>query len=822
VSIARLVGCAVALAAAALLAPAAQAQETKPPAASQIEQRVKDFIGRLEAARKEQGVVGAAIVVADGDRIVGSVGLGVRDLETAVPVTEDTVFAIGSVTKQFTAVAVALSVSEGKMRFEDHPRRFVPQFRLQDPEADAKLDLIDLLAHRSGLERSDLPWLAAPFTPKELFELAYRAKPAARLREKFHYNATMYALAGAAVARAHNTTYERFMTERFLTPLGMSSTTLTLDGLTGAANRALGYAKVATGAPTVVKPIDLAPIAPGGSINSTARDMGAWLRFLNTRGRIDGNSAIAPAVFARLFERHQKIAPGLDHGLGFFLHAKDGALLAEHGGNVPGFSAQVVLLPERGLSFALLTNQDMSGLGATALTLFMETVAAPETKPLTAAAAPKGPAPPAASDGKMQPIAPEELVGQYYATNAGGFEVRKGEVGLVAVFPQQPPYPLAATGVNSFDLTGLSGFSLVFGKSAEALPSRVTAFLRQPPSHPGGNLAFLKRDDRWLARVKSEHGGPGKDLVGLYRGGNPVLTMEIVPFRGGVGLIVTGDPPMLLKELGTDHYRLDGLPDGFEVRVRRAGGGRVAGIAYQQHNIRAELALLAPAGAGDDPEARAILDKAVAAVGGAAALDRLVSIVMVGRAAALTHGLDGRAEDVIVPGKRLQSIEVGAFNKTVWKTRILVGPQGMLVIDHDGERTPLTGKVHRASQFFAVPHPLYRWKERFATVVAAGEAPVNGEEAFAIELTPRDLAPTKLYISKASFVVLREEQPAYLGDDLLPEPVTIDYADHRLVGGLRLPHAGSFALPLLGRFTLNYDSIWLDKAIDPKAFEASR
>lgn len=814
-----------AVALALLLAPGAHAQETRraAPGAATIEQRVDAFIEKLDAARKEQGVVGAAIVVADGGRVVGVAGLGVRDLETRAPVTGDTVFPMASVTKQFTAVAVALTVSDGKMRFEDHPRRFVPSFRLQDPEADAKLNIIDLLAHRSGLERSDFPWLMAPFTTDEMFQLAYRAKPAARLREQFLYNATMYALAGAAVASAQGTTYERFMMERLLKPLGMDASTLTLDGLTGAANRATGYKKSTTGAPAAVKPIDLASIAPGGSLNSTARDMGAWLKFLNARGRVDGKSVIAPAVFARLFERHQAIGPGFDHGLGFFLHTKPGMLIAEHGGNVPGYTTQVVHLPERGLSFALLTNQDMSLLGATAQALFMEVVAAPEAGPRPAAA-PKGPAPTVTGDAKAPspPIAPEELVGQYLATGGAAFEVKKSGAGLVAIFAKQPPYPLAAKGGNSFDLTGLSGFSVAFGKSVEGLPGRVTAFLRQPPSHPGGNIAFLKRDDGWLARAKAGHSGPGKDMIGLYRGGEQAMTMEIVPFRTGVALVISGDPLHPLKELGIDHYQLEGLPEGFQIRLKRAGGGQVAGFTYLQPNVRVELGAVLPAGIADDREARAILDKAVAAVGGAAALDRIASMTSIGRAAALTHGLDGRVEEVIVPGRSASQFDLGAFGKTVWKLRVAVGPQRTLVVDRDGAQVSETGKGLQASQFFAVPHPLYRWKERFPTVAAAGEARVNGEDTFVIELTPREFAPSRLYISKQSLLVLREDQPHYAGGELQPTPISIDYSDHRIVGGLRLAHAQSAALPGLGRITLNLDSIWLDKTIDPKVFEPAR
>ena len=251
-----------ALSAAAVVgvAPTPRAQDAAVPARSipSIEQRVDAFMEQLETRRKAQGVVGAAVVVAQGDRIVRAAGLGQRSAEAPEPVTDESVFAVGSVTKQFTAMAVALTVSEGKMAFEDHPRKYVPSFRLQDPEADAKLNMIDLLAHRSGLDRSDVTWLMAPFTQDELFELAHRSTPAAKLRERFLYNNAMYALAGTAAARAQQTTYESLLTERLLKPLGMASSTLTLAALTASPNRAIGYGLAAAGQPGPAKLADLA------------------------------------------------------------------------------------------------------------------------------------------------------------------------------------------------------------------------------------------------------------------------------------------------------------------------------------------------------------------------------------------------------------------------------------------------------------------------------------------------------------------------------------------------------------------------------------
>jgi CubicO group peptidase (beta-lactamase class C family) len=825
---------AVALALAAAIvsafAPAARAQDPAQPVPARsvpsIEQRVDAFVEQLEARRKAQGVVGAAVVVVQGDRIVRAAGLGQRSAEAPEPVTDETVFAVGSVTKQFTAMAVALTVSEGKMAFEDHPRRHVPPFRLQDPEADAKLNMIDLLAHRSGLDRSDVTWLLAPFTQEELFELAHRSKPAAQLRARFLYNNTMYALAGAAAARAQQTTYERLLTERLLEPIGMPSSTLTLAALIASPNRAIGYRRSTAGQPERANPVDLASVAPAGALNSTARDMGAWLRFLNSRGRINGEAKITPAALARLFEPHQQVSHIIQYGLGFFLQTRSGVLVAEHGGNVPGYTAQVVHVPDRALSLALLTNQDSSQLAAIAQELFWEVVVSPEvaTAPSVTPSPPAGTEPRAGGETATlaRPIAPERLPGHYFSSQGGGaFEVKKGDSGTIAVFSGQPPYPLKPTAVNAFDLSGLSGFSLTFSESS-VMPGRITAFLRQPRSHPGGNIAFLKKDDAWLARAKAQHDRPDKELIGSYRNDAQTTIMEIVPYQRGVALIITGQPPWLLNPLGGDLYQLEGLPETYRLRAKRSSDGAVFGFTLNQPNLSLEMSAATPAAAGDAEKAHGILDKAVAAAGGAEALDRITSMSALARASAPTHGLDGRAEDHISSGNRAELFELGAFGKTVFKSRVLTSERRSLTILRDGERFPASGKALLAARFFAVPHQLQRWKERFVTVLATGEASVNGEHAFVIELTPKDLAPMQLYISSKSFLILREEMPTYEGDELQSTSVSTDYSDYRVVSGVWLPFAASVPAPILGRIMVTYDSVSLNNPIDPKVFEEPR
>jgi CubicO group peptidase (beta-lactamase class C family) len=792
------------------------------PAAAPIEQRVDSFVELLEARRQELGVVGAAVVVAHGDRIVRATGLGRRSLGEADPVTDETVFAVGSVTKQFTAMAVALAVSDGKMAFEDHPRRYMPSFRLQDPHANAHLNMIDLLAHRSGLDRSDVTWMLAPFTQEEMFELARRAKPAAKLREKFLYNNTMYTLAGAALARAQQTTYERLMTQRLLEPIGMRSSTLTLQGLAASPNRAVGYSRSSTGASKEIKPIDLASVAPAGALNSTARDMGAWLTFLNARGRRNGTQMVAPPAFARLFEAHQPVGPRSSYGLGFFLQIRSGVLVAEHGGNVPGYTAQIVHVPDRALSFALLTNQDASQLAAVAHELFWDVIVKPELPAVVGSPADR-PQPKLEAQAPAQrgPIAPERLAGSYFASLGGAFEVKTAAGGLVGLFAGQPPYPLKATEVNAFDLSGLSGYSVRFAES-NVMPGRITALLRQPPPHPIGNIDFLRRDEAWLAIARAQHGGTDKELIGSYRSGDQAVIMEIVPYRSRVALIITGQTPWLMKNLSSDLYQLEGLPDTYQVRIKRSSNGSVVGFMFSQPNVRLEMSATTPSAGGNAEDAPRILARAMAAAGGADALDGITSMSAFGRASAETHGLEGHAEDHTWLGQRAELIELGAFGKTVLRVRAITSAARSVTVLRDGEQLPAAGKALRVMQLYAVPHPLYRWQERFVTVAAAGQVSINGEDAFVIELAARDLAPGRLYISTRSYLILREEVPSYVGDELQPTPISVDYSDYRAVSGVQMPFAASVPVPHLGRVAVAYERVSLNQPVDPKIFEEPR
>ena len=212
------------------------AQEQPKPS---IAAPASDFAARLAAVekavdgkRQELGIPGASLVIVKDDKVIYMKGLGVKDFERKIPVTPQTLFAIGSATKAFTALAAVISADEGKLSLEDSPRKFLPYFKMRDPDTDAKITIRDLLSHRSGLNRTDLAMTTGMLNREELIRVAAMAKPTARLREKFQYQNIMFTAAGEAVARAQNSTWDAVIADRIFKPLGMkgSDTSVTAIG----------------------------------------------------------------------------------------------------------------------------------------------------------------------------------------------------------------------------------------------------------------------------------------------------------------------------------------------------------------------------------------------------------------------------------------------------------------------------------------------------------------------------------------------------------------------------------------------------------------
>lgn len=320
----------------------------------------------LPAALQASGVPGVAVAVVRADEAFFLSG-GVKALGGEDPVTSDTLFGIGSVTKGVTTVALALLVDEGKMRWDDPVRAYVPSFRLQDPLADAQVTLRDLVCHRTGLSRHELLWYGAPWGRAEVIRRIGLVAPSTPFRSRYEYQNIMYLIAGEAVAQAAGCSWEEFVKTRLFDPLGMTGANFDIDAAQAAPNVATPHEKK-TGVYQPVPWVSYDNIAPGGAINASARDMSRWVHFHLAEGAFQGQRLVSdanlrethtPQMVVRLDDGTRSLYPEtmqMSYGLGWSVWDYRGRLVVSHGGETDGFTAQVALLPRERLGVVILSN----------------------------------------------------------------------------------------------------------------------------------------------------------------------------------------------------------------------------------------------------------------------------------------------------------------------------------------------------------------------------------------------------------------------------------------------------------------------------------
>ena len=148
----------------------------------------------IEEARTEWEVPGLAVAIVKDNQVLLSKGYGVKRVGTTEAVDGDTLFAIASNSKAFTAAALAILVDEGKVAWDDPVSKYLPYFRLKDSLASNDIRVRDLLCHRSGLGTfsGDLLWWGTPYTPKEILQRAAQLEPAAPFRAEYGYSNLMF------------------------------------------------------------------------------------------------------------------------------------------------------------------------------------------------------------------------------------------------------------------------------------------------------------------------------------------------------------------------------------------------------------------------------------------------------------------------------------------------------------------------------------------------------------------------------------------------------------------------------------------------------
>ncbi|HTR20218.1 MAG TPA: serine hydrolase [Gemmatimonadales bacterium] len=339
------------------------------PPADQARRALQGFDKWVDSAVASWKVVGAAVgIIVDG-QIVYAKGHGFRDRDKQLPVTTQTLFAIGSASKAFTVFALGTLVDQGRVDWDKPVADYLPGFRMYDPDVTQRLSVRDLVTHRSGLPRHDLVWYNnKTITRDELVRRLRYLPPNKDLRETFQYNNLMFVTAGYLVGKLVGTSWEDAIRSLVFRPLGMMGTNLSVAESQRAPDFSLPY-EVRHDTVRQMPFRDISLVGPAGSINSNIDDMLKWVRMQLSDGSVDGKRIIQKATLLDMHAPHmpiglsdQKEFGAADYGMGWFLTSYRGHYRVSHGGNIDGFSALVTLYPQDNIGIVVLTNQDGAAL----------------------------------------------------------------------------------------------------------------------------------------------------------------------------------------------------------------------------------------------------------------------------------------------------------------------------------------------------------------------------------------------------------------------------------------------------------------------------
>ncbi len=336
---------------------------------------LEGFDAFVEKVMKDWKVPGLSLAIVKEGKIVYAKGYGYRDVAKKLPVTPDTLFAIGSNSKSFTAAALGILADEGKLDFDKPVREYLPDFRLYDEYATANLRVRDLVSHQSGLPRHDLLWYGSTLTRKELFDRLRHLEPSRKLHEKYQYNNLMFMTAGVLVERLSGMSWEEFIAKRIFEPLAMKTSNMSVSVSQRSADFAQPYGET-KGEIKEIPFRNIDAIGPAGSINSSVNEMSNWLAMQLAKGKFNGKQVISEKSLAENHKPHiltsdqpppyEELSYG-SYAMGWGVSTYRGHLVLAHSGGIDGFISQMRVLPKDQLGVVVLTN---SGSTASAVVVY--------------------------------------------------------------------------------------------------------------------------------------------------------------------------------------------------------------------------------------------------------------------------------------------------------------------------------------------------------------------------------------------------------------------------------------------------------------------
>jgi CubicO group peptidase (beta-lactamase class C family) len=435
------------------------------------------------------GSPGCAVGIVWKGALVHAKGHGLASLEHGVPITPETVFDLGSTSKQVTAAAVGLLALDGRLSLDDDIRKTLPEI----PDYGTRITIRHLLTHTSGLrDYTDLLSLSGK-REEDVTTASDALAVLARQRglnfppgSEYRYCNSGFFLASVIVERVSGRTLREFARERLFRPLGMTRTDFLDDHTQVVPGRAAGYAPKDGGGFRVAMS-DWEQVGDG-SVQSSVADVARWAESFET-GKAGGRK------LAEMLETPGRLADGtpLEYGLGLSIGDYRGQRMISHGGAWAGYRAMLMRFPSQRLAVVTLCNVDSADtttLSLAAADAALDALGLPAGAVAGAPPPPGKGSPPESAGGtaRLAGVFVNEHLGEVVRLTASGEGLRLGGLGSpVQIVPEAPGRAGDADRERRFASTdgrirarfGTDGSNLT--RAARSLGPRAETFARAEP-----------------------------------------------------------------------------------------------------------------------------------------------------------------------------------------------------------------------------------------------------------------------------------------------------------------------------------------------------
>jgi CubicO group peptidase (beta-lactamase class C family) len=307
---------------------------------------------------------GASIAIVRGDEVLAATGFGLRNLKEKLPMTGKTVQPIASISKSFTVASLALLTRDGKLNWDKPVRDYMPEFRLFADYATEHITPRDLVTHATGLPRHDWVWVGSTASRAELVQRLRYLEPSAEPRARYQYNNLAFCTAGYLAGRVAGSSWEELVKTRIFEPLGMASSSFSVDDLAASADHATAYRLNDKDEPVEIRYLNVDSLGPAGAINANAEDISRYLRMYLGKGKFEGREILSEADVAEMTSQRIVVSDSevfselgsSQYGMGLRITSYRGRKMVHHGGALRGLSASFSFLPAEKIGVFVAAN----------------------------------------------------------------------------------------------------------------------------------------------------------------------------------------------------------------------------------------------------------------------------------------------------------------------------------------------------------------------------------------------------------------------------------------------------------------------------------